>query len=163
MSPEPRGDAVARVPWTRWTTSVPVVLAWLALLGGARLSVDAAVEIALALGVSEVVIGLTVLAVGTSLPELVASLMATMRQQVELAVGNVVGSNIFNLLLVAGITSTVRPIPVPPGGLVDICVVAVLSVVLFFVCMTNRRVILRTEAIFLLATYCTYIVWRSLG
>jgi cation:H+ antiporter len=106
-------------------------LGLLALIGGADITVDAAVNLARALGVSDVVIGLTVLAVGTSLPELVASVVATMRGHAELAVGNVVGSNIFNLLLVMGVTSVVRPVPVPAGGPLDLLVVALLSLILF--------------------------------
>ena len=84
-----------------------------------------------------------------------------MRGHPELAIGNVVGSNIFNLLLVLGVTSIVRPVPVPAGGHLDLMVVAALSLVLFFVSMTGSRRIIRGEAILLLATYLGYIVWRS--
>jgi cation:H+ antiporter len=136
-------------------------LGLLALIGGADITVDAAVNMARALGVSDVVIGLTVLAVGTSLPELVASVVATMRGHAELAIGNVVGSNIFNLLLVLGVTSVVRPVPVPAGGPLDLLVVALLSLILFLVSMTNNRQIIRTEASFLLALYLSYIIWRA--
>jgi cation:H+ antiporter len=132
-----------------------------ALVAGADLTVNAAVSVARALGVPEVVIGLTVLAVGTSLPELVASVAATMRGHAELAIGNVVGSNIFNLLLVLGVTALIRPIPLQPGGHLDLLVVAVLSLILFLVSMTNDRKIVRTEASLLLAIYVAYIAWRS--
>jgi cation:H+ antiporter len=132
-----------------------------ALVGGADVTVNAAVNLARALGVPEVVIGLTVLAVGTSLPELVASVAATMRGHAELAIGNVVGSNIFNLLLVLGVTSVIRPIPLQPGGHLDLLVVAVLSLILFLVSMTNDRKIVRTEACLLLVIYVAYITWRS--
>jgi cation:H+ antiporter len=124
-------------------------------------TVNAAVNLARALGVPEVVIGLTILAIGTSLPELVASVAATMRGHAELAIGNVVGSNIFNLLLVLGVTSVIRPIPLQPGGHLDLLVVAVLSLILFLVSMTNDRKIVRTEACLLLAIYVGYITWRS--
>ncbi len=133
------------------------------LIGGAKLTVDAGVAIARALGVPEVIIGLTLISVGTSLPELVASLIATFRGHVELAVGNIVGSNIFNILLVAGFTATVRPIPVPAGGHLDLLVVAALSLVLFGVSTTQQRVIIRGEAGFLLISYLGYLVWRSVG
>jgi cation:H+ antiporter len=132
-----------------------------ALIGGADVTVEAGSSAARALGVPEVIIGLTVLAVGTSLPELVASVAATMRGHAELAIGNVVGSNIFNLLLVAGVTSLIRPIPIPPGGHLDILVVAILSLMLFFVSMTANRRIIRGEAALLLGGYVAYIAWRA--
>ena len=131
------------------------------LLAGAELSVDAAVVLARGLGVPEVIVGLTVLAVGTSLPELAASIVASLRGHVELAVGNVVGSNIFNLLLVAGVTSIVHPIPIPPIGGRDLMVLAVLSLMLMGVSITRRRRILRTEAAVLLVIYLGYLVWRA--
>ena len=131
------------------------------LVGGAEITVNSAVDLARSFGVSEVVIGLTVLAVGTSLPELVASIVATTRGHADLAVGNVVGSNIFNLLLVCGLTSVVAPIPVPPGGHLDLLVLALLSLVLFGVSMTQNRQIVRVEAGLLLFGYLGYLVWRA--
>ena len=101
------------------THSVPIALL-LAVGGigvtvlGARLAVDAAVEIATALGVSNTVVGLTVVAVGTSLPELVTSAVAAARRQGDVALGNVLGSNIYNLLGILGVTALVEPIAVPP-------------------------------------------------
>jgi cation:H+ antiporter len=134
-----------------------------ALIGGARVTVDAAVDVARIFGVPEEVIGLTVLAVGTSLPELVASVTATVRGHAELAIGNVVGSNIFNLLLVLGVTTLIGSVPVPLHGEFDLAVVALFSLILFLVSMTNNRRILRTEATLLLALYFSYLGWRSVG
>lgn len=131
------------------------------LIGGADVTVDAAVSVARAFGVSEVIIGLTVLAVGTSLPELVASATATVRGHAELAIGNVVGSNIFNLLLVMGVTALIRPVPIPAGGHLDLLMVAILSLLLFVVSMTANRRIIRGEAAMLLAGYLAYIIWRA--
>ena len=131
------------------------------LVWGADITVDAAVEVARAMGVPDVVIGLTIVAIGTSLPELVASISATVRGHAELAIGNVVGSNIFNLLLVMGITSVVRPVPVPAGGHLDLLVIAIFSLILFGVSMTNNRQIIRTEAMLMLSGYVGYLVWRS--
>lgn len=89
------------------------ILAGLALLiVGARLTVDGATGIARDLGISELIIGLTLVAVGTSLPELITSLVASWRGQNDIAVGNVVGSNIFNLALILGLTAFIRPVPV---------------------------------------------------
>ena len=144
-----------------WRSLGLTALGLVLLVGGAEVTVGAAVNLARALGVSEELIGLTLIAIGTSLPELVASVAATVRGQAELAIGNVVGSNVFNLLLVLGITSIVRPVPVPPGGHTDLLVVAGLSLVLFGVSMSHRREIVRTEAVVLLAVYIGYLGWRS--
>ena len=82
------------------------------VLGGYCI-VTGAVEVASTLGVSEVIIGLTVVAIGTSLPELATSLVAAMRQEVDIAVGNIIGSNVFNLTAILGTTAVVRPIMIP--------------------------------------------------
>jgi len=132
------------------------------LVGGADLTVNSAVAIAQAAGISEVIIGLTMLAIGTSLPELVASIMAIRKGQVELAIGNVVGSNIFNLLLVLGVTNVLRPVEVPVGGHIDLAVMLLLSIMLVAVSITGRQRIIRTEAALLLVTYIAYMTWRSL-
>ncbi len=84
-----------------------------ALFVGSRLLIDGATSIALALGISEAVIGLTLVAFGTSLPEIVTSLVALMRKHADVALGNVLGSNMFNLLAVGGVAALVAPIPVP--------------------------------------------------
>jgi cation:H+ antiporter len=140
-----------------WITIAGLV----ALVGGARITVHSAVGLARAVGIPEEVIGLTLVAVGTSLPELVASVVATLRGHPELAIGNVVGSNIFNLLFVMAVTAMIAPIPVPEGGHLDLLVVALLSVILFLVCFTTNRKIIRTEALLLLLLYFAYIGWRS--
>lgn len=111
--------------------------------------------------VPPLVIGLTIVGFGTSTPELLVSLEAALVGVPGIAIGNVVGSNIFNLLLVLGVSSLVRPIPVPLGGGLDLLLVALLSLVLFLVSMTNSRRIIRTEAGLLLFAYLFYIVWRS--
>src|SRR5690606_31057556 len=84
-------------------------------LVGAKVLVSGAVSIAAALGVSEAVIGLTIVAVGTSLPELVTSVMAAYKRQGDLAFGNIVGSNIFNILGILGVTALIKPLVVAPG------------------------------------------------
>jgi len=88
--------------------------ALIVLVIGARFLVDSAVEIATAFGLSEAVIGLTIVAVGTSLPELATSVIAAYRRQTEIAVGNIVGSNIFNIFGILGITALIAPIPADP-------------------------------------------------
>jgi cation:H+ antiporter len=133
------------------------------LVWGADLTVDAAASLARAFGVPEVIVGLTVLAFGTSLPELVASMIATVRGHAELAIGNVVGSNIFNLLLVFGVTALVSPVEVPPGGHLDLLVMGALSLLLFGVSATRSGHIIRGEAALLLLSYLGYLTWRSIG
>ncbi len=95
-----------------WLSSVQTLGGLVVLVIGARLLVDSATDIARTYGISEAVIGLTIVAVGTSLPELATSVVAAMRKQTEIAVGNVVGSNVFNLFGILGVTSLIAPIPV---------------------------------------------------
>jgi cation:H+ antiporter len=133
-----------------------------ALVMGAHFTVEGAVGIARDAGISEAVIGLTVIAIGTSLPELAASLVAVWRGQAEIAIGNVVGSNIFNLLLVMGATATLRPIPLPAGGVADLAVLSLLSVLLWVVCATRKRRIIRDEGALLLTLYVVYLSGRAL-
>lgn len=141
--------------------SVLLTLGGLALLaGGGHVTVDRAAHLALALGVPQVIVGLTLVAVGTSLPELVTSVIAARRGQSDLAVGNVVGSNIFNLLLILGVSALVRPIPVPAGGWHDLFWMAGLSVLLVPMVLTTRNRIMRYEGVILLSAYATYLGWR---
>lgn len=131
------------------------------LVAGAELTVRSAVDLAKAFGVSEALIGLTLVALGTSLPELVTGVVANLRGQSDLAVGNIVGSNIFNLLFIMGASVVVRPIPIPRGGLWDLLVLCLLSILLLFMCLTHRQQILRREALVLLAIYVLYIGARA--
>ncbi len=141
--------------------SVLMTLGGLALLaGGGHVTVDRAAHLALALGVPQVIVGLTLVAVGTSLPELVTSVIAARRGQSDLAVGNVVGSNIFNLLLILGVSALVRPIPVPAGGWHDLFWMAGLSVLLVPMVLMTRNRIMRYEGVILLSAYATYLGWR---
>jgi cation:H+ antiporter len=102
-------DADAGPPGAWWLNALLIVAGLALLILGARWLVEAAVSIATALGVSELVIGLTIVAVGTSTPEIATSILATLRGQREIAVGNVIGSNIFNLLIVLGATASLSP------------------------------------------------------
>ncbi|MDP3340176.1 calcium/sodium antiporter [Frigidibacter sp.] len=112
---EEETDATASVALPPLWRSVLIAVAGLAVLMiSARLLIDAATELARAFGISEAVIGLTIVAIGTSLPELATSVVAAMRKQADIAVGNVVGSNIFNILGILGMTAIIAPIPVEP-------------------------------------------------
>ena len=98
------------MPW--WKIALFLVLGLIGLPLGADLLIDASTEIAKMFGVSDTVIGLTLVALGTSLPELATTVMAAIRRQADVALGNVIGSNLFNLLAIIGIASLIKPIPV---------------------------------------------------
>jgi cation:H+ antiporter len=138
-------------------------LALTGLLGvaiGGRLVVTGAVGIATALGVPQVVIGLTLVSFGTTLPELTTCLMAARRGQPDIALGNIVGSNIFNILFIGGLVAGIRPVPVPPGGLLDLLFMAGLCVLLFPVALRGPRRITRGEGMMLLVLYLAYFTYR---
>lgn len=130
-------------------------------VGGARLLVDNAVIVAEQMGVSDTVIGLTVVAVGTSLPELVTSAVAAFRRHSDVALGNIIGSNIYNVLGILGITALVAPIRVPPEIIrLDIWVmVAATALVVLFI-RTGMRIV-RLEGLALLVAYGCYIAWLT--
>jgi cation:H+ antiporter len=130
------------------------------LVVGGSLTVGGAEGIARSLGISEAIIGLTLVALGTSLPELVASVIACLRGHTDLAVGNVVGSNIFNLLFVLGVTSTSGTVTVPADGIMDLIAVGALSLVFWVLTITDRGRVIRTEGILLLVLYVGYIGLR---
>ncbi len=126
------------------------------LLGGGQLAERGAVGLATALGLSQEMIGLTVVAVATSLPELATSLIAARKGQTDLAVGNVVGSNIFNLLLILGATAMYTPVPLPPGGWASLAVMLLTSVLLLPFAFTANRHVSRLEGLTLLVIYFGY-------
>jgi len=140
-----------------------IVLGLAGLVLGGRVTVESASGLALAFGVSQAVVGLTVVALGTSLPELATSLVATWRGQTDIAVGNVVGSNIFNLLFVAGLSATIRPIAIPAEGVTDLLVMIAFALVLLPFALLNNRRIVRREGLVLLVGYVVYVVWRAMG
>jgi cation:H+ antiporter len=137
-----------------------------ALVFGARFLVDAAVQVATALGVSELVIGLTIVAAGTSLPEVAASVIATARGQRDIAVGNVIGSNIFNTLCILGAAAAARPVPVPASALAfDLPVMVVVSLACLPV-LFRGGMIARWEGLLFLAyyaAYTTYLILQAAG
>ena len=123
---------------------------------------ESAVAFAVVLGVSQAVIGLTIVAVGTSLPELATSVVAAARQQGDIAVGNIVGSNIFNILGILGITAMINPLTM--GGVVmsDLAVMLGVAVLLVPLLYTGLR-LNRPEGTALLAIYVGYIGWLIAG
>ncbi|RYH08292.1 calcium/sodium antiporter [Tropicimonas sp. IMCC6043] len=137
-------------------------LGLVATLIGAHLLVTGGISLARSLAVPETIIGLTIVAVGTSLPELATSLIAARRGHAEVAIGNVIGSNIFNLLGILGATAAVSPISAPPGTIgADLAVMLGATALLLWVAATDRR-ISRREGAILLGLYVGYILWLAL-
>lgn len=134
-----------------------ILVGLLLLIGGSRVLLTGAVGIAAQLGVSEAVIGLTLVAVGTSLPELSVSVIAALRRHADVAVGNVLGSNIFNLLGILGVSALLQPLPIHPRILqFDQWVMLGTSLLLLLFLYTGRR-LSRLEGVILLAGYVAYL------
>jgi len=128
---------------------------------GADLTVDSATEIALQLGISEALVGLSMIAIGTSLPELVTSVTAIIKKQDDLAIGNIVGSNVFNICLILGISSILKPIGVIVDHYwADILFMSFLAVFLLLTTMKKSK-ITRLEGSFFFASYVAYIILIS--
>jgi cation:H+ antiporter len=126
------------------------------LVLGARLLTDNSVSLARAFGVSEAVIGLTIVAAGTSVPELAASIVAAMKKEPDIALGNVIGSNIFNILGILGIASLVAPLSAPDISRFDLWSMVGIAAVLLPMLWTGLKVS-RIEGAFLFAAYCSYV------
>jgi cation:H+ antiporter len=153
---EPMGER-GGAPWRDLATSAAGLLL---LAVGAHLLVSTSRELAVTLGVSEVVIGLTLVAFGTSLPELATSISASRRGHGGIVIGNIVGSNIFNVSLILGFAALVRPLPMSATVLrVDVPIVIGLSLAILPVVFSGRRVD-RWEGGVLFATYIGFILWR---
>lgn len=145
-----------------WRDLVAVLIGAAMLAGGARLMVMSAVAVAQHLGISEVVIGLTVVAIGTSLPELAASVVGTMRDEADLSLGNVLGSNILNVLFVVGFVAVIKPLPVAPVSLeIHFPVMIAFTLVLFPLAWTQHR-ITRLEGSTLLTGFAAYMLYLVL-
>lgn len=139
-----------------------VVIGAVLIVLGANVSVDAATEIATMLGMSERLIGLTIVALGTSLPELMASVTAARQGNSDIAIGNIVGSNIFNILFVLGTSALITDVPYAQSFVVD-SVICVAAMVLLFLCVFRKEKLNRTGGVILLAAYCVYFVYLLLG
>lgn len=130
---------------------------------GARFLVTGAIDLARMANISETIIGLTIVAVGTSLPELVTSVMAALRKHSDIAFGNIVGSNIYNIFGILGVTAIVKPIDVPPQIVgFDVWIMIGATVLLFLAAMSRWR-IARAEGGVMLGAYVAYTVWLGLN
>ena len=130
---------------------------------GGKWIVDGAVQFATQLGVSEALIGLTIVAVGTSLPELATSAVAAYKRNVDIAIGNVVGSNIFNIFWILGVSATISPLPFSPQLSVDVWVVIVTTVFLFLALFVGKKHTLeRWQGVVFVTAYAAYILFLIL-
>lgn len=141
-----------------WKLIGMAVIGLALVVWGSDVTVDAATSIAEALGLSERFIGLTIVALGTSLPELVTSVSAAMKGKADIAIGNIVGSNIFNILFVVGTTALITPVIFAPAFLID-TVIAALSGVLLWVCVMKDQKLGRAGGIVMLLVYVGYFIY----
>ena len=133
-----------------------------AIAFGGDLTVDTASRLAIKLGMSQTLVGLTIVSIGTSLPELVTSIVAARKNEVDMAIGNAVGSNIFNILMVLGISATISPVALLRENIIDIIILMIFTVLVWLFAGTKRK-ISRKEGIIMALTYlvyCGYIIIR---
>lgn len=152
------GEEIKQMPPAK--SILYIVLGLAGLIFGGKWVVDGAVDIAFAIGLSEKFVGLTIVAIGTSLPELATSTVAAFKKQTDIAIGNVVGSNIFNAFFILGAGATINPIPFNTYGQVDAGVNIVTSLLLFGLLFVGKRhTIGRFEGIIFLLAYAAYTVY----
>ena len=153
-------DAGAKPGMAGWLMAAMIVGGLAGLIFGGEMFLRSATEIARRLGISESVIAITLVAGGTSLPELASSLVSLFKGKADMALGNVIGSNIANILLILGLCSTV--VPLTPGGIdaVTLGAVVLSSLLLFAAAFTfRRRALDRWEGVLFLAIYGAYLWW----
>ncbi len=141
-----------------WKCILYIVGGAIAIKYGGDWVVDSASTIATSFGISATLVGLTICSVGTSLPELVTSIVAARKNELDMAVGNVVGSNVFNILMVLGIAATVSPIAFLTENIIDIVVLLVFSLITWLLCITKKK-LSKKEGILMLTLYVIYLVY----
>lgn len=144
-----------------WVSILLIVGGLGLLLGGAHIFVNGAVEVAVKLGVSQAIIGLSMVALGTSLPELITSIVASLRRENDIAIGNAVGSNVFNVLSVLGFSSVISPINSSGVGYIDLTIMMLFMIVILPMCKSGF-VLKRFEGAILLTGYFAYILYLAL-
>lgn len=141
-----------------WKCLLFIVGGMIAIKFGGDFVVDGASAIAAGFGLSQTLIGLTIVALGTSLPELVTSIVAARKDEVDMALGNVIGSNIFNILLILGVAAAISPITFLMENIIDIVILIVMSLVVWIFAWTSKE-INRKEGIMMLLMYAAYMVY----
>lgn len=156
---EAQAEGAADSSGSGWTRLIVVLVVGLVgiILGG-ELVVSSATEIAMALGMSQALVGLTIVAIGTSLPELVTSIMAAFKGETDMAIGNLIGSNIFNILFVTGIASVIMPLEVSGVIIFDMILMILVTIMLFVFAKTGYH-LNRTEGIVMVTFYVVYLVF----
>ena len=150
------GDEIEVLPV--WKCIVFIIGGAIAIKYGGDFVVDGASFIASAMGLSQNLIGLTIVALGTSLPELVTSIVAAKKDEVDMAVGNVIGSNVFNILFVLGIAATISPVAFIFENVIDIIVLIAVTLIIWFFAWSKNE-INRKEGVAMLALYVIYMVY----
>lgn len=145
-----------------WADIIFVALGSVFLIAGGYLFVTGAVDIAQTMGMSQAVIGLTIVAVGTSLPELATSTVASIRKENDISVGNIVGSNIFNILAILGIVSLISPLTIETIRTIDLAAMIGVAVLALILAVSSRR-LHRWEGGILVLMYCAYVWYRVAG
>ena len=153
-------DAVPVPGGSIWRDLLFILVGLALLLAGSRFLVDGAVVLARSFGISEAIIGLTIVAMGTSMPELVACLVAAIKKEPDIALGNIIGSNIFNLLGILGTSALVKPLDGAGIKMIDLYVMLAFAVVLLPILFTGRKMD-RWEGALLLAGYAGYIAFQA--
>lgn len=143
---------------SNWKNILLVLWGLVGLVIGSNVFVDHASSLAYALGISEGVVGLTVVAGGTSLPELATSVVAARKGQSAIAIGNVIGSNVFNILLIMGLTATITPLQIEGITTIDMAVMLV-SIVMVWLFSRTRYTVERWEGAVLVLGYLAYLIW----
>ena len=141
-----------------WLSLIYIVGGAVAIKFGGDFVVNSAVTIATALGLSQTLIGLTIVALGTSLPELATSVVAAKKGELDMAVGNVVGSNIFNILMILGVASFFSPISFLTENIIDIVILLVFSLITWLLCWTKGK-LEKKEGFLMIALYVAYVVY----
>ena len=150
-------EEVKKLP--TWLMILYIIFGGAAIVGGSQLTVNSATAIAKYFGMSDRLIGLTIVALGTSLPELITSVTAACKHNADIAIGNIVGSNIFNILFVLGITALLTPVQYSKDFIVD-NIMAVICMVMLFLCviLTKDKKLNRAGGILMLLSYAAYFV-----
>lgn len=149
-------------PFPLWKCVVLILAGLVGLVVGGEMIVKTAVAIARYCGVAEAVIGLTIVALGTSLPELATSVVAAFKHNNDIAIGNVVGSNIFNVFFILGTSAIIKHLPVYPGIEIDAALVAVSALAVWLLLCNKNRSINRWGGVLLLVLYAGYLTYRLL-
>lgn len=149
-------------PFPLWKCVVLILAGLVGLVVGGEMIVKTAVAIARYCGVAEAVIGLTIVALGTSLPELATSVVAAFKHNNDIAIGNVVGSNIFNVFFILGTSAIIKHLPVYPGIEIDAALVAVSALAVWLLLCNKNRSINRWGGVLLLVIYAGYLTYRLL-